>query len=119
MVSYTSVTTRAPRRFENAVGVFEYRHIKPEAFFGYQGVEIDGSKVQMATPEKALLDFWHLSSGPWTLARMEEMRFQNFASVGLRRLAQFADRFRSPRLRAAVGIWKVLARAADEGTVLL
>lgn len=117
VVSYTSVTARAPRRFENAVGVFEYRHMKPEAFFGYQGVEMDGVKVQVATPEKALLDFWHLSRRPWTPERMDGMRFQNLKAVDSCRLAQFAERFRSPRLRRAVVVWKAWAGVADEGTV--
>ena len=119
VVAYTSATTRAPRRFENPVGTFEYRHVKPGAFFGYQGIEIDGAKVQVATPEKALLDFWHLSAGPWTPERMAEMRFQNFDAVKPRRLEEQARRFQSPRLVAAVGAWKTMAREAAEGTVAL
>ena len=119
VVSYTSVTTRSPRRFENPVGTFEYRHIKPGAFFGYQGMEIDGAKVQMATVEKALLDFWHLSKGPWTPVRMAGMRFQNFDVVKPRRLEEHARRFRSPRLVVAVGVFNALAREAAEGTVAL
>lgn len=119
VVTYTSVTSRGPRRFENQAGIFEYRHIKPEAFFGCQGMEIDGVKVQVATPEKALLDTWHLSPGPWTAERMTEMRFQNFDVVKLRRLLEAAEKFRSPRLTHAVQVWNALAREADEGTVTL
>ncbi len=119
VVTYTSVTTRSPRRFENEMGMFEYRHIKAEAFFGYQGVEINGAKIQVATPEKALLDFWYFSKGAWTMDRMAEMRFQNFDGVKPRRLGEFARRFRSPRLLEAVGIWKVLMREAEEGSVVL
>ncbi|MDY0148966.1 MAG: hypothetical protein RBT03_02635 [Kiritimatiellia bacterium] len=119
VVVYTSVTTRVPRRYENPVGTFEYRHIKSGAFFGYQGMEIDGATVQVATAEKALLDFWHLSAGPWTPERMAEMRFQNFDVVKPRRLEGQARRFRSPRLIAAVGAWNTMAREAEEGTVAL
>jgi len=119
VVAYTSVTSRAPRRFENAAGIFEYRHIKRTAFLGYQGIEIEGAKVQVATPEKALLDFWHLSAGPWTPVRMTEMRFQNFDVVKPRRLEEQARQFRSPRLLAAVKVWKAVAQEAKEGTVEL
>jgi len=119
VVTYTSVTARGPRRFENQVGIFEYRHVKPEAFFGYQGLVIDGAQVQVATPEKALLDFWHLSPGLWTAERMAEMRFQNFDGVKPRLLRQSAGRFQSPRLVAAVRAWLELAGAEKEGTVEL
>ncbi len=119
VVTYASVTSRVPRKFENAVGVFEYRHVKPEVFFGYQGVEIGGTKVQMAVPEKALLDVWYLSTGPWLPERMAEMRFQNIEMIKPRRLIRFARRFRSPRLLEAVRVWQELAQEAGKGTVTL
>ncbi len=119
VVTYTSVTSRVPRRFANPAGTYEYRHVKAAAFFGYQAVVIDGAKVQVATPEKALLDGWHLAKGPWTPERMDAMRFQNVGLVKPRRLAQFARRFDSPRLLAAVRVWLTLAREAEEGTVEL
>ena len=119
VVVYTSVTARGPRRFENQAGTFEYRHVKPEAFFGYRRVEIDGAKAQVAVPEKALLDFWHLSKGLWTPERMAEMRFQNFSVVKPRRLRQYALQFRSPRLIHAVQTWTAAAREAEDGTVSL
>ncbi|MEI8189648.1 MAG: hypothetical protein WCI75_08020, partial [candidate division NC10 bacterium] len=31
----TSVTPRVPRRFENPFGVFDYRNLKRDSFFGY------------------------------------------------------------------------------------
>ncbi len=119
VVTYTSVTSRVPRRFANKAGTYEYRHVKAEAFFGCQAVEVDGAKVQVATPEKALLDTWHLAKGPWTPERMEAMRFQNIDVVRPRRLAQFARRFDSPRLLAAVRVWRNLAAETEEGTVEL
>jgi len=116
---FTSVTTRAPCRFENAVGLFEYRHVKAEAFFGYSTLDMADAKVLVARPEKALLDFWHLSKGAWSEDRMTEMRFQNVESVRERRLEQFARRFHSPRLLEAVRMWKKVAEDEREGTVIL
>ncbi|MCK4415039.1 MAG: hypothetical protein KAY32_16025 [Candidatus Eisenbacteria sp.] len=117
VVVYTSVTPRVPRRFENALGHFEYRHIKQDAFFGYSGVEIQGRKVMLADPEKALLDFWHLSKGPWTMERMSEMRPQNYEGLDQERLGRYAMRYGSPRLVRAMTMWRELAEFEQEGTV--
>ena len=115
VVTYTSVTPRVPHRFENAFGHFEYRHIKQAAFFGYRVVEIRGTRVMLADPEKALLDLWHLSLGPWTVERMSGMRFQNTETVNPKRLGDHAVRYDSPRLRRAAEVWRSLAVAEQEG----
>jgi predicted transcriptional regulator of viral defense system len=119
VVTYTSITSRTPRRFENNAGVFEYRHIKPDAFFGYVTVEIQDRRVLLAEPEKALLDFWYLGKGAWTMDRMEEMRFQNCDVVNRKRLGQYARRFNSIRLREAARAWCALADEEKKGTVKL
>jgi len=119
VVAFTSVTPRVPRRFENPLGRFEYRHVKQSAFFGYRAVEIQGGKVLLAEPEKALLDHWHLGSGTWNVDRMEAMRFQNREAVDPARLARYAERFESPRLLRAAKVWTDLASVEREGTVEL
>lgn len=101
VVTYTSVTTKAPRQFENAFGVFAYRHVKPAAFFGYRGVQIEGRRVVLATAEKALLDLWYLSSGDWSAERIAEMRFQNIELIRSGVLRREAPRLASPRVRKA------------------
>lgn len=115
----TSVTTRAPRRFENALGVFDYRSVKRDFFFGYRAVPHDGADLVIADPEKALLDHWHLEPGEWSRERLTQMRYQNTATVAAARLRAFAARFRSPRLERAVGRWLDLAAAENAGTVIL
>ena len=115
VVTYTSVTSRGPRHFENAFGHFEYRHIKQAAFFGYRPVEIRGARVMLADPEKALLDLWHLAPGPWTVERMAGMRFQNTEIANPVRLGEYAVRFGSPRLRRAADVWRLLAVTEREG----
>ncbi len=118
VTEWTSVTTRAPRRFVNAVGVFDYRHIKPEAFFGYAEVRVMGEGVLLARPEKALLDFWYLSKGAWTADRMEAMRYQNTGLVKPRLLRRWTLRFRSKRLLEAVRVWETVAVEADGGVIV-
>ena len=119
VVWLTSVTPRAPRRFENPFGVFDYRHIKREAFFGYATVPYAGQDLVVAEPEKALLDHWRLTPGEWTEARLTEMRYQHHDRVGENRLRDYATRCRSPRLRRTVERWLRLARQEGEGTVTL
>lgn len=119
VVSLTSVTPRQPRRFENPLGVFEYRHLKPEAFFGYGSVPYAGREIIAAEPEKALLDHWHLTTGEWTVERLAEMRYQNRGLVEPERLREYAARFGRPRLVRAADRWLELAAEAESGTVEL
>jgi predicted transcriptional regulator of viral defense system len=119
VVLHTSVTTRLPARFDNACGGFEYRHIKPSGFFGYEQVPYGGGALLVAHPEKALLDHWHLSAGEWTSDRLAEMRYQNVKLVDQRRLREYAARFKRPRLDRAVERWLQLAATSDDGDVIL
>lgn len=104
-VTFTCVTTRKPAAFENPIGLFRYKHIKASAFFGYQSVELSGAKVLIAEPEKALLDLWYMSPGPWTKERMEGMRFQNIQQVDAVKLRRYAERIAVPRINKACSVW--------------
>ena len=119
VVRFTSVTPRVPRRFGNPFGVFDYRNIKQDCFFGFASTGVVGQEFLVAEPEKALLDHWHLTEGEWTLKRLEEMRYQHVAQVDAKRLKLYARRFRSPRLDRAVQQWLRLASDAEQGTVTL
>jgi predicted transcriptional regulator of viral defense system len=119
VVWLTSVTSRVPRRFENAFGVFDYRNIKQDAFFGHVTVQSRGRDVWVATPEKALLDHWHLTPGEWTPERLMEMRYQHPDRVAASRLHAYADRFGNPRLHRAAERWLTLTADAEKGTVTL
>lgn len=115
VVVYSSATTRVPRLFENEFGRFQYKHIKSVCFTGYQIVEMNGQKILIAAPEKALLDIWHIEDGEWTTERMAGMRFQNFEMVSLKKLNKYAEMFQSPRLVRAVRNWWAYAKAEIEG----
>ena len=117
VVWLTSVTPRVPRRFENPFGVFEYRNVKQENFFGYRTATLGGADTPIAEPEKALLDHWHLTDAEWTDERLMEMRYQNMTRVDASRLREYAARFRSPRLDRAVQRWLHLAEEDGKGTV--
>ena len=61
VVWLTSITPRVPRRFENSIGIFDYRNIKQPCFFGYRTASHGGEAIVVAEAEKALLDHWHLT----------------------------------------------------------
>lgn len=115
VVLFTSATTRGPRLFENEFGSFQYKHIKPDCFAGYQTVEIDRQKVLIAAPEKALLDLWHIEDGEWTTERMAGMRFQSLEMVSLKKLNKYAEMFHSPRLIRAVKNWRAYVKEEMKG----
>jgi predicted transcriptional regulator of viral defense system len=119
VVWLTSVTSRVPRHFENAFGVFDYRNIKQDCFFGCRTTAYGSAEILVAEPEKALLEHWHHTAGEWTTPRLEEMRYQHVDVVTEARLRSYAERFRSPRLDRAVGRWLALAADEKTGTVTL
>jgi predicted transcriptional regulator of viral defense system len=53
----TSISTKATRKFKNDFGIFIYRNIKKELFWGYRKEEKSGNNYLIAEPEKALLDY--------------------------------------------------------------
>ena len=119
VVWLTSVTSRQPQRFENPFGVFDYRNIKQEWFFGYRKVSHGGAEILVAEPEKALLDHWHLTPGEWTADRMAEMRYQHAGWIDGERLTLYARRFNSPRIERALQHWRRLVDMGEKGTVTL
>lgn len=57
VVTMTSVTTKRSRRFENAIGWFEYEQVPAHYFpIGVTRIDEQGLPFLMATPEKALCD---------------------------------------------------------------
>jgi len=117
VVWLTSVTSRVPRHFENPAGVFDYRNIKQDLFFGYGARKVGDQNVWVAEPEKALLDYWHLTPGEWTLPRLAEMRYQPGDLISTERLKAYGQRFNSARLNRAVELWLKLTVEETKGWV--
>jgi predicted transcriptional regulator of viral defense system len=115
VIWHTAVSPRVRRRFENRFGIFDYRTIKQEFFFGYKAAEYGGQSILVAEPEKAMLDHWHLTMGEWTADRLDEMRYQNTEQVSAARLRAYCERFGSPRLSRAVDRWLALAARIEKG----
>lgn len=75
VVQITSVTPLKTADFNNSFAQYSYKSIKSELMFGYDIRPIaDGRTLQIAMPEKALLDLLYLYPEYDTLQQMENLR---------------------------------------------
>ncbi|OGD36658.1 hypothetical protein A2V94_00385 [Candidatus Atribacteria bacterium RBG_16_35_8] len=74
--SVTSVTIKKTQKFKNQFGVFTYRTLKPELFFGWEEIKLEeGHFYKIARPEKALFDFIYLNKASFGENFPKEERF--------------------------------------------
>lgn len=59
-IAVTSITTKPTRRFKNNHGLFIYRTLDKNYFCGYYTETYNNFKINVAEPEKALMDFLYL-----------------------------------------------------------
>jgi predicted transcriptional regulator of viral defense system len=86
----TSVTTRKTNKFSTPLGSFDYHSIKPELFgFGYvledmgSSVRDTGRKIMVATPQKAILDFFYINNYYETEKDIEDLRLNETELVNI------------------------------------
>jgi predicted transcriptional regulator of viral defense system len=111
----TSVSAMRPTRWDTSLGGYEYRHVKKELLFGYQGTAV-GSHQQafVATAEKALLDLVHLQPRGDAPDYLRQLRLQNLERLDLDRLQSQATRAQSPKLLRAANRIVELAEAETQ-----
>jgi len=82
----TSVTTRKTNKFSTPLGDFDYHRIKPQLFgFGYSLEDMEAftsksnysRKIMVATPQKAILDFFYINSFYDSAKDMEDLRLND------------------------------------------
>ena len=106
----TSVTTQRPGRWETPLGVFDFRHIQNDYFYGYQLVSMEGEQqVFIAKPEKTLLDLVYLEPGGDSVDYLVELRLQNLDQLDLQELDKLAKRIGKLKLMRAVEEIRLLA----------
>ncbi len=71
----TSVSTKKTNSIDTELGFFDYRKIKPLFFFGYQVAEKGARKFKIATPEKALIDYFYFNSHLKSQNDIKSLRF--------------------------------------------
>ncbi len=80
----TSITTKATRKFKNEFGLFIYKTIKKNLFWGYKKEEKNGQMYLIAEPEKALLDYVYFNLSKIKKTEdIEELRLNKFLVRGL------------------------------------
>ncbi len=86
--SITSVTTKKTKKFRTNYGIFSYRKIKPDLFFGFKLIAGDHYLYRLAEAEKALFDFIYLNQRVIkTPAYFKEMRLFLPKSISWKKLS--------------------------------
>jgi len=91
---FTSITTKKTKSLKNCLGVFEYRSIKEDLFFGVKKEVDKDREFFIALPEKALLDyfyFYHQFRGRFS--EFESLRLQNLEIIDKKRLSAYSLKY--------------------------
>lgn len=70
----TSISTRKTNLFDTQFGVFSYKSIKNDLYFGYEILDNNGRAIVLATPEKAILDYLYLHFEISDIQDFDELR---------------------------------------------
>ncbi|MDP3994619.1 MAG: hypothetical protein Q8P91_02215 [bacterium] len=107
----TSVTVKSGRAFDNSLGAFSYRSIKPELFSGFVQKDFADKKIKIAPPAKALFDFLYLRK----MADMERelksslrINWEVLNEGDLKEFAGFVQESRSPKMKKVLKIIKTI-----------
>jgi len=101
--SVTSVTPKKTQKFSNPFGQFVYKNIKRNLLFGYISMKYEFNyDILIATPEKALLDFFYLKT-PFTMEIEdsyfeESLRLQNIEQLDNTKMEIMAKKFNSVKI---------------------
>ncbi len=71
----TSISTKKTNEFETKVGSFIYKNIKPSYFSNYIVIGKKERKIKIASPEKAIVDYFYFTYDIKTKADIESLRF--------------------------------------------
>ena len=110
VVQITSVTSLKTMSFSNEFGDYEYKSVKAELIFGYDLKPIaDGRTLQIAKPEKALLDLLYLFPFYNSEREMEDLRLdEDFLQNNIDRklLEEYTLNFKNKALENRVQLLK-------------
>ncbi len=109
-----SVTTGRPERLETPLGIFEFRHVKPQLLFGYQLTDFGGQSAFLATPEKAILDLIYFQPCGEKENYLEELRLQNLDLLDRDLLIKCAEKFDSHKMRTAAKVISHLIQLSSD-----
>lgn len=103
----TAITTLKTKSFRNELGNFVYRHVKPEAFRGFQKTGDTKLAFFIAEPEKAVVDFLYFNLPRFgvkpDVVFRESYRFQNYENLDKKKLTHWGRLFGSAKLMRVLG----------------
>ncbi|MBU0979043.1 MAG: hypothetical protein ABIJ03_01855 [Patescibacteria group bacterium] len=106
---YTSITNKLTRHYQNDLGSFSYRSLKPELFTGFEEVNFNGiHQVKIATKVKALFDWLYLKTFANPLA--QEIKYDlriNWQLFNLDDLAEFAQYAQLSKVKKMTRIYEL------------
>lgn len=84
------------------MGVFQFRRVKKERFFGFSQKDLGGGQsAYLAEVEKAMLDLVYLHPGGEEIPYLSSLRLQNLEQINPQRLRALAEKFSSPKIERA------------------
>lgn len=101
VMQITAICTRKSNAFETEFGIFSYRSIKYELFWGYSIIDYEGIGVKIADPEKAMLDYLYLNSKVSFFEDFQSLRI-NKEILNKDRLVKYSKIFDNVRLTKRV-----------------
>ncbi len=98
----TSITTKRTRRFEFRHQLFTYQKVKTDLFLGYQEIKDTEWGFLIASPEKAILDYFYLNlpelknKDAWSELRVDTAQYLKI--INKTKLFKLLKIFDSPKL---------------------
>ncbi len=71
----TAISTDKTQSFITPIATFRYQSVRPELFFGYNLIQHKNHRVQLASLEKAILDYLYLHSKISSTADFKTLRW--------------------------------------------
>lgn len=97
----TSASSRRTYLFRTKIAEFSYKTVKPQFFFGYDIIQYDNKNFKIASPEKALLDYFYINHSVKTYADYASLRINKdtfFKIINKKKLLSYLNRFNQKTL---------------------
>lgn len=103
----TSVSTKKTQRFDTKIGSFDYRNVKPDLFSDYKIIGDGAKKAKIATPEKAIVDYFYLNTNFETEEEISELRISKDSfidKVDLKKLNKITKKAKNKRMKKRINL---------------
>lgn len=107
-----AITQHKTVMYATPKGNYNYRKIKPSLFLGFDTIDLDGIKIQMACKEKAMVDFLYFNASLNSLSKLSNIHWNssNMELLNWKLVADFQKSFQSKALNRRVDLLKKLLK---------